>query len=154
MSYTIAELETTLAARIAALDGSAYSQGSRIGTWREAKTPLSVTDSAQAIGHLTFNVFVESGRNSGGDRDRPFDGSIKLVSDLVVLVAYHIRPGAQVADMRLASDAALQAARAILANPQNEFQTQPVNIWRPAVTSDGEWMLVRLDFRAIHEVSL
>lgn len=153
---TIADLERELVARIAALDGSAFKQGARVGQWREAQIPLSVVQENQAIGHLSYNVFVEAGRNSTIDRDRAFDGWIKLISDVAVLFAYHVRPApdVQLADQRAGSDAALQVARALLANPQSQFQLLPVTLWRPSMSGDGEWMLVRLDFTAIHEISL
>lgn len=160
-TITIAELERELVSRIEALDGSAFQQGAdgpgaRLGTWRESRIPLSVLGEAQAIGHLAFNVFVENARNSALERDRSPDGAIKLVSDVAILFAYHVRPtrDLQIPDQRSASDAAIDLARAVLALPQNLFQTQPVSLWRPSITPDGEWMLVRLDFLAIHDLAL
>lgn len=156
-TVTIAELEQLLVARISALDGSAYDQGPRVGQWREASVPLSVVSEPQAIGHLTFNVFAEAARNSTQERDRGRGGFVKLITDVAILFAYHIRPaadGTQIADQRAASDAALDLARAVLAMPQNVVQVQPVALWRPSMTTDGEWMLVRLDFLAIHDVEL
>lgn len=156
-TVTIAELERLLVARIEALDGSAYDQGARVGQWREASVPLSVVSEPQSIGHLTFNVFAEAGRNSTQDRDRGRGGFVKLITDVAVLFAYHVRPasdGTQLEDQRSASDAALDLARALLAMPQNVVQLQPVTLWRPSVTTDGEWMLCRLDFLALHDLEL
>lgn len=155
-SLSIAELERELVRRIAALDGSAYAQGARVGQWREASVPLSVVQEPQAIGHLTFNVFGEAARNATLERDNA-PGWIKLATDVAVLFAYHIRPasdGTQLEDQRSASDAAKDVARAVLAMPQNLFVSLPVSIWRPSITTDGEWMLVRLDFLVVHDLSL
>ena len=155
-STTIRQLEEALVARIAALDGSPYNQDARIGQWREAQIPLSVQSASQAAGHLTFNVFAEAARNSTLERDTSPGGFVKLITDVAVIFAYHIRPAPdrQLADQRAASDAALDVARAVLALPQAAFQTLPVTLWRPSVTDNGEWMLIRLDFLAIHDVSL
>lgn len=157
---TIGDLERELVARIQALDGSAFTQGdgpgARVGRWRESQIPLSVLGEAQSVGHLAFNVFCENARNSTLERDRAPDGAIKVISDVAIVFAYHIRPAPtlQISDQRSASDAALQLARAVLAMPQDRFQLQPVSLWRPGVTDDGEWMFVRLDFLALHDVEL
>lgn len=159
-TVTLSDLERDLVARIEALDGSEYTQGTgagaRVGTWRESRIPLSVLSEAQSIGHLAFNVFVENGRNSTRDRDRAPDGAIKLVSDVAVLFAYHIRPAQdfQIPDQRSASNAAIDLARAVMAMPADRFQMQLVSLFRPGVSPDGEWMIVRCDFTAIHEVDL
>lgn len=153
-SISIAELEVELVARIAALDGGPFTQGKRIGKWREASIPLSVVAEAQSIGHLTFNVFAEEARNSTLERDVAPGGFVKLATDVAVLFAYHITPARQIPDQRLASDAARDVARAVLALPQNLFVSLPVTLWRPSVTRDGEWMLVRLDFLCVHDLAL
>jgi hypothetical protein len=159
-SVTIAELERDLVARVEALDGSAYTQGTgagaRVGEWRESRIPLSALGEAQSIGHLAFNVFCENARNGTLERDRAPDGAIKVVSDVAVLFGFHIRPtrDRQIPDQRAASDAAIDLARALLALPQNRYQLQPVSLWRPALDPSGEWMLVRLDFLAIHDLAL
>jgi len=157
---TVAEIEQALVARIEALDGSAWTQGAgagaRLGTWRESRIPLSVLSEAQSVGHLAFNVFVENARNSTLERGRAPDGAIKVLSDVAILFSFHVRPAPdlQIPDQRAASDAALQLARAVLALPQDRFQLHPVSLWRPGVTDDGEWMFVRLDFLALHDVEL
>lgn len=156
-SISIAELERELVRRILALDGSAYDQGARKGEWREASVPLSVVQEPQSIGHLTFNVFAEAARNATLERDVAPGGFVKLATDVAVLFAYHVRPasdGTQLEDQRAASDAARDVARAVLALPQNLFVSLPVALWRPSVTTDGEWMLVRLDFLCVHDLAL
>jgi hypothetical protein len=155
-TVTFEDVEVELVRRITALDATAYTQGNRVATWHEALVPLSVLSEAQSIGHMAFNVFVESGRNSTDARDRAPDGAIKLISDIAVLFAFHIRgaPTEQIPDQRRASNAAIDLARAVLAMPQADFQTHPVSLWRPQVSPDGEWMVVRLDFLAIHEIAL
>ena len=151
---TIEELELDAVARIAALDGSAFNQGSTIiGSWTEATIPLSVEDEAAPLGHLLFNVWAESGRNTGLERDGA-DEFAKLATDLVVLFTYHIRPGSQIADQRKSSEAARRIVKALMAMPQSQIVYTLVNAFRPALTPDGEWMLVRVDFVALHDLPI
>ncbi len=150
--FTIKEVEEEASKRIAALDGSVFNQGQTIkGTWREATIPLSVTDDAAPLAHLMFNTWVESARNTGMAED--VDGQVaRIASDLVVLFTYHVRPGKQIFDQREASQAALQIVTALMALPQNNMVVTLINAFRPALTPDGEWMLIRVDFVALHDI--
>lgn len=151
---TIADVEELAVERILSLDGSRYNQGRRIkGVWKEAEEALIVEGEAHARGHLAFNVFAESGRNTGRQRDR-HDESIQTRADLVVLFMFHIRAGAQVPDSREASRAARDVVAALLANPQTLVVFDVVNSWRPSVVSGGDWLLVRMDFSADFDLSL
>ena len=75
-----------------------------------------------------------------------------MASDLAVLFTFHVRPGNQIPDARLASDASLQIVAALMALPQNFMVVTLVNAFRPAFTPDGEWMLCRADFVVLHDI--
>jgi len=151
---TIRELEELTLARILALDGTPYNQGTTIrGAWREAEIPLSVADEAHPLGHLLVNVFAESGRNRGMERDQA-GRFLAVASDLVILFTYHLRRGTQLEDARQAADAAHDVARALLAWPSRRVVVDLVNLWRPTLTPDGEWLLVRQDYVARFDLSI
>ncbi len=156
---TIREIEELVVARILDLNTSPkivagdFDQGATRGLWKEASIPLSVVDDSHPLGHLLFNVFAESGRNTGRQRDAA-DGFTKITADMVVLFTYHLRPTEQIADQRLAADAALLIVRSIMALPQVYQHFDLVNAWRPALTPDGEWLLIRLDFTCFFDMSL
>lgn len=150
---TIREIELGAVARISALDGSAFDQGATKGVWTEATIPLAVEDESHPLGHLAYNVWVESARNLGLERDGAHTFA-RMASDVVVFFTFHIRPTQQIEDARLASDAALQVISTLMALPQNLSVFQLVNAFRPALAPDGEWMLVRLDFIALHDLPL
>lgn len=150
---TVKDLELLLVERIGELDGSVYDQGKTKGRWKEATKALVVAGEAHARGHLAFNVFAESGRNTGRSRSRG-DDSVRVDADVVVLFMYHLRPGSQIEDSREASEAAREVIAAILALPERVANFELVNGWRPSVVAGGEWLLVRLDFVAGFDLSL
>ncbi len=151
---TIADVEVAAVARIEAMDGSRYNQGSRTkGVWKEAENALIVDGEAHSRGHLAFNVFCESGRNTGRQRDR-HDDTVRTRSDMVVLFMFHLRPTAQISDAREATRAARDVVAALLALPQNLVEFDVVNSWRPSVVAGQEWLLVRMDFSADFDLSL
>lgn len=148
---TIEELEEFIVERILALDGTPYNQGKKtIGRWKEAEEALVVEGEAYARGHLAFNVFAESGRNTGASRSQDF---VRTRSDVVVLFMYKLR-AEQHKDARTASLAARDVAAALLALPQNVVQFDVVNSWRPNSIAGGGWLLVRMDFTADFALSL
>jgi hypothetical protein len=78
------DLELVFVERILELDGSVFDQGRTKGRWKEAKKALVVEGEAHARGHLAFNVFAESGRNTGRARGRG-EESVRTIADVVVL---------------------------------------------------------------------
>ncbi len=150
---TMKDLELVFVERILELDGSVFDQGRTKGRWKEAKKALVVEGEAHARGHLAFNVFAESGRNTGRARGRG-EESVRTIADVVVLFMYHLRPGSQLADAREASLAARDVVATLLRLPETVANVDVVNSWRPSVVAGGEWLLVRIDLTAAFDLSL
>lgn len=150
----ISELEEEAVGRILALPGEPYTlgkgKGRIVGKWKEAEEALIVAGEAHARGHLAFNVFAESGRNTGRARDRDI---VRTQADLVVLFMFRIRSTNQIADARLASLASRDVVSALLAMPQAYVVYDVVNSWRPNTVGGGDWLLVRMDFTADFDLS-
>ncbi len=153
---SIGQVEQIVVDRILALNdepetSSEFDQDVTKGIWKESQQALIVAGEAHARGHLAFNVFAESGRNSGQSRDRDM---VDTISDVVVLFMYHINPGSQIADARKATEASQAIVAAVLALPQQLVVFDVVNSWRPATIAGGEWLLITMNFTAQFDLSI
>lgn len=154
-------VELELVRRITDLDASAYSYPrGPAASWHEAAEALTVTGDAANLSHLAFNVWTEVGRNGGIDRNATSDGYLWADLDVVVAFSFRLRPTQQVADMRLTSDAAIDVLRALLAEwpadqPCVQIDVPEGDAWyTPALTEDGEWAVVVMQFSAAFDIRL
>lgn len=96
------EIEDRIADAIAALDATAYQQGSPTEPWVESTVPLPLAPEMQpeAVSHLAFSVRVEQAGNARMERDAIGD---RMRASTVVRVfwAYRLRPTEAVADHRM-----------------------------------------------------
>jgi hypothetical protein len=106
MAIPLDLIQSTAAARIAALPASAYAQGTGVtAAWNEAVSPFgSLDDQGDATTHLDFAVFVTSAA-SGRSRYVPGDDG-EFAGLLSVVFRWDIDPGDQRGSYRLAMRAA------------------------------------------------
>ncbi len=160
---SIRYLLETIAARIAALDASAYSQGAGYSDrWTESRVPSTVVESGPAVSHLEFSVIAARSLNVFEDDDFVNDVA-RLRTTIQVVFSYHVRTGSdsQLADERLAADAAHDIVRTLMDNwPAPPGKTAPdrivnlVSPWAALVSNDGEWLLVTTEFDVVHDFAL
>lgn len=148
--YTIAQLEAALSSLVSEIEAAPYQQGRAPASFTESTVAMSPATVAHALGHLCYTVTVESAPVSASRSAPP---SCKLSSDVAVRFTYHLRPTAQIADSRLASDAALAIAKALTALSQY-YSVQIVNVFEPELSTDGEWMLVTVSFLVTHTIAI
>jgi hypothetical protein len=158
---TLKEMEQALVRRILALDGSPYTHLHGIDAdWHEATVALSVVDEAASLSHLAFNVWTESARNTGGERGAIRNGYLWVDADVRVAFVFQLRGPEQVEDARTASDAAIDILRVLMTDwpaeePCVNVDIPPGGEWfRTALTADGEWAAVTMQFSALLEVRL
>jgi hypothetical protein len=158
---TPADVERLFVQRILDLDASAYRYPrAPPPRWNESNVALTVTENASEFAHLAFNVWTERGLNSGDESGDLTDGYLWVDARLVVAFIFRLRPKSQVEDARLTSDAAIDVLRALLAEwpadqPCIQVQVPPGGTWyQPALTRDGEWAVVTMQFLASFELRL
>ncbi|MEO0602308.1 MAG: hypothetical protein AAF211_12775 [Myxococcota bacterium] len=155
MPLTYREVEQAFVARIAALDASAYQQHVTTENWHESLVPLSVALD-RGEGHLAFTVAIQSAGNTGLHRDAEVAGEIYVVARAAITFGYRLRAGSQVADARLATDAAHDVTRMLMAPwpaspcPDVAF----VEGLQPSLTPDGEWLLVNQIYEVRFDLAL
>ncbi len=163
---TFRKVEESLVKRIAALNAEAYTTGQVPAEWHESKTPLTVISDSSALGHLSFNVWVQSAPNTDDASDMTFqadevDNFAEIDARVVVAFAYKLRPGAQTEEARTATDAAVDVIRAVMAAwtaaDETEFGTitfRLVDGLQPAITLDAGWQLITQDYIASFDLDL
>lgn len=147
------QVEEALAARIAALDASAHDQAPMVATWTASEVPLAVLGGPSSLRHLMFSVWLDSAPNSGqlySHIDRAGLSDVELRATVRVVYTYQLRPAQQQADMRSAWDAALDVARALMGvwTESEPVTIDLVNLGRPALTRDGEYLLMTQEYTA------
>lgn len=149
-TFKISQLEAALSAIIAELDAEPYQQGRTAACWTESTVAMSPANVAHSLGHLCYTVTVDSAPVSMSNGAPP---SVKLQSDVVVRFCYKLRPTMQIADSRLASDAANDVCSGLSALSQY-YSMRITNAFEPELSSDGEWMLVTVSFIATHTIPI
>jgi hypothetical protein len=158
---TPGDIERECVQKILDLDGSAYRYPKGApARWHESNVALTVTGDASEFAPLAFNVWTETGRNSGDESGYLSDGYLWAVLNLVVAFVFRLRPAHQVADARLTSDAAIDILRALMGEwpaggPCVQVDVPPRGAWyQPSMTQDGEWMVVVMQFTVGFELRL
>lgn len=155
-------VERFFSSRIASVSGAPYALGS-IGTkWKPASIPLSTVEDATSLGHMLFNVWIESAPNTLLNRGRAAiepDGTVWIDARVLVQFTYRLRPLSQIEDQRRAGHAAAAVIRAIMgAQTADEVDAYGcVNVQlseglRPALTPDGEWLLISQEYTAAFDL--
>ena len=118
------QIEEAISARISALSGTDYAQGSYTPSWTESDVALTPDNQAEGrgLGHLLYWVLAQ-GAQPMDDR-QPAGGRVLTQSRVLVSFLYHLRPTYQRADQRLAAQAAHDVAVAVKALPQDEWWAQ------------------------------
>lgn len=164
---TMATVLEVAAARIAALDATAWAQGDVVTPgWRESKTLINAaTDEmdVSAFGHLRFSVYIE---DAPGEETR-FQGQhcASVEPLLVVVFAYRLRTKAQVADHRAAWGAAAQVAAALCPDWNTQVEatagttlprvySRVDTLGRAVLSEDASWLRVRQAYRLTYEVPI
>lgn len=150
---TYRAIEEALVARIAALDATPYAQGGT-AQWRESQVPLSVIQDPSSLAHLAFNVWIQNAA-SGLSRQGELD-EVYVTARLVAAFSFRLRPGNQVADARIATDAAVDLTQAVLA-PSAAGPSAVVSFvdgLQPALSIDGEWLLVTQTYEVRFDLAL
>jgi hypothetical protein len=143
---TYREIEEEIVRRISALDGARHAQGDRGARWHESEIPLSVIGDPSSLGHLAFSAWIQSAPDTRLERSNEEDGYAYIGARLMVAFAFRLRPKRQTADARLATDAALEVTRTVLApwNPNiGDASVALVDGLQPSLSLDGEWALVQ-----------
>lgn len=140
------------AARLEALDASAWAQGNKVTpAWRESKTALDAA-SESAFGHLAFTVGFDDAPFETG-RYNDFHGAT-VRARLLLGFLYKLRTMGQVTDHRNAWNAARQSIAclasdwtiAVNGRPNttlDNVNTAPENLGRAAFSADASWIAIR-----------
>ena len=150
MSFEVYEVEADAAARIAVLDASAYKQGNVAAEWRESTQAATADGVSYATSHLSFSAFVTSSPAVSPSHQMAWT-TARVRSRLLVEYLFHLRPGQQISDSRLSARAAGDIRRAIMA-PSSDYNAVLFDAGRVQRTSDGEWLLVQVEFDVFHDV--
>lgn len=155
-TLTVAQVETEAALRITALDASAYNQGTDTktitATWAEFRSFSQRGVGPASVAHLGFSANVESSPNSGTERDGAREHA-RLRSRLVVAFSYRLRGDAEIADSRLARDAAHDVIVAIN-KPTSEWNCEIIDAGRPLFAADSSFLVVSVLFDILHEIEV
>lgn len=166
MSTTFRLVEESLVARILALNASPYTHGRARAKWHESKVPLTVISDPSSLGHLSFNVWIQSAPNDDESRgavwrEDDVDNDVRLSARVRVAFAYQLRAGKQTADARVAGDAAIDVIRAVMAawTAATVAEYGVVNLrlldgLQTALTVDAHWLLINQDYTASFNVNL
>ena len=167
MSTTLRLVEESLVARLAALDASAYTLGRRArAKWHESRTPLTVISDPSSLGHLAFNVWIQNAPNDDESRGMVWDaGSVdndaRLTCRVRVAFAFKLRATTQTKDARIATDAAVDVVRAVMAEWDAEtaavygvVNVRLVDALQVSMTPDASWLLVSQDYLASFDLNL
>lgn len=151
---TVRQLEEGVSAVIAALDASDYDQGTVEAKWTESQIPAVADAGVQPLAHLCYVAHVASSVNTGNDRDETSE-YCRLRSSLVVAFGYHLRPGVdQIADSRLATDAAHDVVRAVMGNWTTQANVNLANAGEYSIAASGEYAMVVISFDVLHDLSI
>jgi hypothetical protein len=150
--FEVYQLEAATAAKVAALDAAAFDQGSIEATWTESDQAISADGVSYATSHLSFAVIVSASPAVSNDSQASYRYA-RVRSRLLVEFLYHLRPGQQIADQRLAARAAADLRRAVMA-PDPDANIVLFDAGRYSRTSDGEWLLVQVEFDAYHDLGI
>lgn len=164
---TFENVELAFVARIAALDASAYTLGRRAAArWHESKTPLTVVADPSSLGHLSFGVWIQSAPNTGDGRGTTWvqddiANDVEIDARVRVAFAFELRATKQVPDARIATRAALDVIRALMAPwsalDETTWGTVTVRLidgLQTGISLDGHWLLVTQDFVASFDLDL
>lgn len=146
---TFREIEEEVVSRITAIGASQYSGDGEPALWHESEAPLQVAQESTALQHLAFNAWIQSAPNSDLERDSEIDGYMWVEAALIVLFVYELPPGAQTAEARIATDAAIDVLRVLMAPwdaNKGCANVRCVNALQPSLTADGGWLQVRQDY--------
>jgi hypothetical protein len=155
------------AARIAALDASAWEQGSKVTpAWHESKVLIraDVDDLEEsAFGHLAFSVFVDDAPGEEQRFQAMHCASVEPV--LVVAFLYRLRVGSQVVDQQAAWGAASQVVAALCPDWNTQVEatagttlartySRVENAGRAKLSADASWLIVRQQYRLTYELPI
>jgi hypothetical protein len=149
---TIAAVEAEAARRLTTLDTTDFRQGLKADlelVWSESIIPLTAQADSVLAQHLTFSCSIEDAPVRRVNNE-PGQGT---VVDAVLAVGfwYRIRPGSQIIDYRLASEAARKVNGVITALWPG-VDVAEVNLWRPGPIVNG-WLPVVMAYVASFEIS-
>ena len=147
-------LESTLAAKIAAIDAVAFKQGSISASFSESTQAITADTGDYALSHLGYAVYCVSAPSAPFDRQRRSgERYAKLRSRFVVEFLYHLRPSEQVSDSRLAWRASADIRRTVMESGPR-YWVELVDAGRPSATEDGEWLLMVSEYDVFHDGEL
>lgn len=152
-TITLAELETLLSGRIAALGAGQHDHGAEGHRWHEA--PLLVEDAPDVgLDHLAYQVEITS---SDAVEARAKHSRQAVDTRVDVVYSYQRRPHDDDLDRRRAKDAALDVARCLLRPQDAELlaRLQSVRLvrlgpWRHA----AGWTIGRLTVQVAHDLTI
>ncbi len=163
MGIRVDELEELVATRVADVDAGPFDQRTpnsqfAAPAFLEAETTLIAQAEARPLGHLRFEVLAGTATPTD-DRQRPGE-DCETLSTVVVSYLYRVRAGKdpstdkpyQRQDKRLAARAAAAIVRAVKALPQSRFCANLIDGWSPAISADGEWLLVAVTFSILFDM--
>jgi hypothetical protein len=167
MSTTFRAVEESLVARIAAMDSSAYTLGRRArAKWHESRTPLTVISDPSSLGHLAFNVWIQNAPNDEEARGMVWDAGsvdndVRISARVRVAFAFKLRAASQTKDARIATDAAADVVRAVMAewdaDTAAEFgvvNMRLVDGLQTSLSLDAHWLLISQDYLAAFDLNL
>lgn len=152
MTLSVAQVEEEVARRITALDATDYNQGGVSAAWTQGERFGLREDGTSGLAHLLFHVFVESSPNDYSDEGQSYRCA-RLRSRLTVAFTYRLQVSAQIADSRLARDAAADVVRAINAD-WPEADAILVDAGQTVITEDGAHLGVLITFDILHEIEV
>lgn len=160
LPLSFAEVEEHFARRIASIDASAHAQGNAPARWHESESPLSVLSDPSSRAHLAFSVWVDRARNTDLESDSEVDGYVFIEAAVRVAFTYRLRPKQQTKDARMATKAAHDIIRAVMA-PWGEADgvagsalVRLVDGLQPALSLDGEYSLISQDYTAAFDLDI
>jgi len=147
LSAVVAELE----ARIVEIDASDFAAITATAAFHAASS-LSVQAVGSGLRHLAFEVQVVRCTVES----QAFDSvrAVELAPDIAVRFLYQIRAGAQQTDKHKSMDAAVAVAGALLSDPIFDVNVNPIDLYTPTGTDDGQWLLVEQFYRVRFDQSL
>lgn len=154
---TYAEIELEGKRRLELLDASAYKQGRSAPKWRESSVPITVLQDPSSLAHLGFSVWIQSAPNSNLESDAYVDGFVYINARLKVAFTYRLRASKQTLDARTATDAAIDATRAIMGPWDENIGCAVIDLvdgLQQSVSLDGEYLLIVQDYTASFDLRL
>ena len=112
MAFEVYQLEAVAAERVGSVDAAPFKQGSIVASFTESDQAISADGVSYATSHLSFSAFVTSSPAMATDNQGSWE-TAKVRSRLLVEFLYHLRPGQQIGDQRLALRAAAAVRRAL-----------------------------------------